>query len=477
LAAQIANYFQYFDWQWTRSLKGNVSWFGGLRPVFTIIFIALGLFGAFTHYQRDKKSWAYFAILLVTLSFGLTFYLNFKYGYTFPNADLGPEAREVRERDYFFIVSFSLWGLWAGLGVAALWQWLGEKYLRVTRPEQDLPPLSLSPVLLLALIPLALNWSWATRRHDYAARDWAYNLLNSVEPYAVLFTNGDNDTFPLWYAQEVEGIRKDVTVIVMSYLNTPWYVRQIKRLTEPCKPGQDPASDPTRIICQRPFDLAKGPRLYSDSMVTTPSSSAAPPPGKRLPTKTIIPLTDDQIREFANTYPYRLDQPFVFRAHNIQANVPAGSIVLPSTLFMAQIINQSLGDRPIYFASTTNSYEDLGLGNFLIRQGVAFKLNDGAIQGDAARGLVAMPATEMRAVSGPFIDLKRTEKLLSEVFVHRKGFPENWANWVDVATQNIPYYYFATHLITAQAYALSGDSAQAERHMAIAEKWSALSQR
>ncbi|MGH7462735.1 MAG: hypothetical protein ACREMA_17130, partial [Longimicrobiales bacterium] len=160
----------------------------------------------------------------------------------------------MRERDYFFIVSFSIWGVWAGIGVAALWKWIGEKYLRMTRPDVGLPPLAAAPVLALALIPLALNWSWASRRHDYSARDWAYNLLNSVEPYSVLFTNGDNDTFPLWYAQEVEGIRKDVTVIVMSYLNTNWYVRQLRDLTAPCGPGQNPASDPTRIICQRPFD-------------------------------------------------------------------------------------------------------------------------------------------------------------------------------------------------------------------------------
>ena len=91
-----------------------------------------------------------------------------------------------------------------------------------------------SPILALALIPLALNWSWATRTYDYAARDWAYNLLQSVEPYSVLFTNGDNDTFPLWYLQEVEGIRRDVTVIVTSYLNTDWYTKQLKDLTTPC---------------------------------------------------------------------------------------------------------------------------------------------------------------------------------------------------------------------------------------------------
>ena len=70
---------------------------------------------------------------------------------------------------------------------------------------------------LLALIPLVFNWSWASRRTDYSARDWAYNLLMSVEPYGILFTNGDNDTFPLWYLQETEGIRRDVTVVVTNY--------------------------------------------------------------------------------------------------------------------------------------------------------------------------------------------------------------------------------------------------------------------
>jgi hypothetical protein len=91
--------------------------------------------------------------------------------------------------------------------------------------------------MVIALIPLFANWSWANRNYDYSARDWAYNLLMSVEPYGVLFTNGDNDTFPLWYLQEVEGIRRDVTVIVMSYLNTPWYAKQLRDLTQPCPPG------------------------------------------------------------------------------------------------------------------------------------------------------------------------------------------------------------------------------------------------
>ena len=461
--AQFLNYLQYFDWQWGRSVSGNTSFFGGVRPFITLLFVILGLYGAATHYRRDRKSFAYVAILFFTLSLGLMFYLNFKYGYSFPGQNISIDQREVRERDYFFIVGFSIWGLWAGIGIVALWQWLGEKYFAVTNPDEETPPLKAAPVLALALIPLVLNMGWANRRNDYTARDWAYNLLNSVEPYGVLFTNGDNDTFPLWYAQEVEGIRKDVTVIVMSYLNTPWYVKQLKQLTAPCPAGQDPGSDPTRIICQRPFDTSKGPRIYLGMT--------------KAPTKSIIPLATEQIDQIANTYPFQTPQAQVYRAGNVETTIPAGSVMLPADLFMGYIVNNSLGDRPIYFATTTQSFEELNLSHFLIRQGVAYKLNNGPVQGDPARGLIAMPTNEQAAVSGFFVDLPRTETLLSDIFVHRKGFPDKWKYWVDGATQNIPYYYFATHLITAQAYQIAGQAAKAEAHAKLAEKFGELSQK
>ncbi|MGH7462736.1 MAG: hypothetical protein ACREMA_17135, partial [Longimicrobiales bacterium] len=92
LGAQIANYFQYFDWQWARSVRGNEGFFGGVRPLFTFLFIGLGAYGALEHFRRDRKSWTYLAVLFLTLSLGLTFYLNFKYGYTFP--DRGIEERK-----------------------------------------------------------------------------------------------------------------------------------------------------------------------------------------------------------------------------------------------------------------------------------------------------------------------------------------------------------------------------------------------
>ena len=101
-----------------------------------------------------------------------------------------------------------------------------------------------SPVLAIAFVPLASNWSSASRRGETATATFAHDLLNSVEPYAILVTYGDNDTFPLWYAQEVEGIRKDVVIANTSLLNTDWYTRQMVR----------------RPVYE--YDAAKGPAIY-----------------------------------------------------------------------------------------------------------------------------------------------------------------------------------------------------------------------
>ena len=461
LAAQIANYFQYFDWQWARSVSGNRSWFGGARPLLTLLFLALGIFGAIQHFKRDKRSFWYFFTLVATLSFGLTFYLNFRYGYSIP-MELPVEAREVRERDYFFIVSFSLWGVWTGIGIAALWHWIGTrmndaKGLAATAR----PPLAAAAVLVFALLPFLFNFTWANRNYDWSARDWAYNLLQSVEPYGVLFTNGDNDTFPLWYAQEVEGVRKDVTVIVMSYLNTPWYVRQLKNLTKPCGPNENPARDETLIICQRPYEPAKGPKFYS---------------GMRVPTKSILPLEDQEIAQIAGTAPFMMQQAQLFQAASVQSTIPQGEVMVPADIFLAYIIQNSLEDRPIYFASTTQAYEELNLGQQILRQGVAYKLVNGPLQADPVRGIMPMPQN-IQPVTGPLMDVPRTAALVDSVFVHHPGFPDDFGAWVDGATQQIPMYYGYTHWGLSEAYAQMGDSVRANRHYQLGERFLALGRR
>jgi hypothetical protein len=487
IGAQYAMYAQYFDWQWARSANGLSSFFGPLRVGFTLLFVALGIFGAWSHYQRDRTSWIYFALLFVTLSIGLTFYLNFKYGYTYPG--VSRDVTEVRERDYFFIVSFSLWGLWAGIGLAGFWLWLSERAAggaeRAGRAVLErLPATSLrpswvtAPVLGLALIPLFANWGWADRSYDYAARDWAYNLLMSVEPYGVLFTNGDNDTFPLWYLQETEGIRRDVTVIVMSYLNTSWYARQLRDLTQPCPAGVSADDDRTRIICQRPYELTEGPEFYRQYVTRGDTSGVtADTRVSGAPTGTILPLTDSQINDVTNTPPSRLPEARTYRAHGIETILPANTVMVPADYFLAQIIQSGLGDRPIYFAMTTQAYEELNLRPYLIRQGVAMKLNDGPVVPDAARGVYEVPPSGLTSIIGPYIDMPRTERLLSEVFMHRGGIPGEWGQWVDVATEGIPAYYGYSHLGMALVYETNGRPEDAQRHYLRGNEWLDLANR
>ncbi|MEN8374260.1 MAG: DUF2723 domain-containing protein [Gemmatimonadota bacterium] len=468
-AAQIGNYAQYFDWQWARSLAGNDSTFGGWRPIFTALFLGLGVVGAYRHSQSDRSSFAYVAILFATVSLGLVFYLNFKYGYSWRRDVYPAQAmHEVRERDYFFIVSFSLWGLWAGVGLASLWRQLGQKLGGAGRGLK-----LASPLLALGFVPLLANWGWATRADDYSARDWAYNLLNSVEPYGVLITNGDNDTFPLWYLQEVEGIRRDVQVIVMSYLNTAWYVNQIKDLTTPCGPGEDPDADPTRILCQRPYEVDAGPGIYR-----TPSLSADPPPqtvggdpgpGRRPPTQSIIQMEPAEVDGVARGG-FRVRQNQEFAAGRIRTIIAAGTVLLPSDVFLGHIIGQAIEDRPIFFATTTQAYRKLGLAPYLVRQGVAYRLNDGAPSEGAGVVEIDDPAAAMTA--GRWVDVERTDSLLWNDFVHREGFPDNQEFWVDESTQGIPFYYGSAHVAAAQAHmAQAGDTVAARRHMLRADEW------
>jgi hypothetical protein len=456
LWAQMANYFQYFDWQWSRMVQGTHAYFAPARLPITFLFIALGTYGAYRHWVRDRISFAYIATLFATLSVGLIFYLNFKYGFNqVGGLGLPWQMAEVRERDYFFLVSFSIWGLWAGVGLTALW--LRAQEAMAGRPRARL---ATSPILVLALIPLVLNWPYASRAGDYAARDWAYNLLNSVEPYGVLFTNGDNDTFPLWYLQEVEGMRRDVQVIVWSYLNTHWYAQQIRGLTTPCeRPGQW-REDPTRILCQRDFDPQTAPAFYA--AMATP------------PTRTILPLSDAQIEQ-ATLGTMRLPQDMEFQVRGIRTVLPAGTAVAPADRFILQIIHQSWGDRPIYFAATTNAHRNLRLDPFVARQGVAYKLID-PDDAQMMAGLVEMPQDlPYSPVFGAYLDVERTHQLLWQDFIYRDLIDR--PHWPDDATRGIPTYYAYAHVALAHARMMTGDEPAAQQNMQRLEEWMALAER
>lgn len=213
---QIANWFDYADWQVALSLGPGVvptPW----RVLGTVIFAALAIVGAVTHRRRDRRTFNAVALLLLCGSLGVVVYLNLKAGPSFGWGVL-PEgaAREARERDYFFVLGFWAWGLWAGMGAVALAR-------RFTAPAVG---------VAVAALPIVLNWSAVNRRDEPEAsmpRMLARALLEPLPPRSVLFVAGDNDTYPLWYLQQVEHERRDVTIVTEPLLGAEWYAQEFAR--------------------------------------------------------------------------------------------------------------------------------------------------------------------------------------------------------------------------------------------------------
>ena len=419
--AQFAMFWQYFDWQWARTLPI------GIRGLVTMLFLALGIIGLVRHARGDLDSFVYFVTFLGTITVLLIFYLNFKYGYT-TYAEVPIDQREVRERDYFYLFGFNVWGLYAGMGIATVWKWIGDRMATESDPTRGLR--LASPLLSIALLPLIFNFALADRRGDYSARDWAWNVLQSVEPYGVLFTNGDNDTFPLWYLQEVEGIRRDVTVIVHSYLGTKWYPKQLRDLTIPCPEGVDPLATPFVIVCQRPFDRENAIDLYRDMDVSPP-------------THPIHSLTDAEIDSLP-LYQVAPAGTSVSFTPNIEVRFDQERFLLHPDFLVYYIVQETLGDRPIYFAATAPPvYEQWSLEPHLIRHGLAHKLAENI-----------EPTDDLVQLDPQFIiqwiDVPRTYRLLWEVF--RLDYLLEWDLWPEPSTRSsIPAQYYIAHVALAAA--------------------------
>jgi tetratricopeptide (TPR) repeat protein len=207
-------YLRYFGWQFHLA---NIL--GGKTH---LIPIGLGIFGAAINAMREKKSFfLLFTLYLITGPF-MVYYLNFK-------------EEEVRERDYFFVANFHFFAIWIGFGCAALIHAVAELFAKPAEDRRLHPvawPLALV-LLFTSALPLVAgqnnnNFFRHNRRGNYIAHNYAYNMLVGLEKDAIIFTNGDNDTFPLWYIQEVEGFRKDVRVLCLSLLNTDWCIKQAR---------------------------------------------------------------------------------------------------------------------------------------------------------------------------------------------------------------------------------------------------------
>ena len=224
---QFGNFLEYVDWQVALGLAPGVAP-SPLRSPFTLLFIALGVRGARAHRGHDRLTWRGMAVLILCASAGVIVQLNLKAGPSFGYGILPDEApHEPRERDYFFALAFWAWGLWAGAGAVAA---LNDLAGRLSRRTAWAPGAGVA----LATLPLLLNWRAVDRSATPDAtlpRTFAIGILESAPADAVLFTWGDNDTYPLWYMREVEGIRRDVTLVTVPLLPADWYRAEVARRT------------------------------------------------------------------------------------------------------------------------------------------------------------------------------------------------------------------------------------------------------
>ena len=438
--AQVEMWWLYFRWQWLRDPFGN---YPGFQKMLATLFLLLGGLGGYVHWKRDRRSFWYFGPLMFMVTLALIYYMNFKYGSS-QSPELGDAVeREVRDRDYFYLWSFSALSVWIALGLVFVWETvaalIGSEKVRVGDETLDLPRqrswLLATPVLALAIIPLFANWKSASRAGQTDTADFATDLLNSVEPYGILVTAGDNDTFPLWYAQEVEGVRRDVIVACLSLLRTDWYTRQLLR----------------RPVYE--YDSLRGPAIYRGKVWKKPSG----PPLK---------LTMEQADAVPSVVELSSPQTFRKGGTDIVVNIQPRSFgdftgLGREDLFVLYMIRDGYPERPFYFSRTTGGYADeMGFAPYTVTAGLARKLVPHVPT--VGNGIVAVPGEG-------WFDLETTRALWESVF----RAPKSIANrdlWVDRPSAGIPFLYIRTGLVLTTALAQMGRTDEAARIRAQIER-------
>src|SRR5438552_9266215 len=180
--AQVEMWWLYFRWQWLRDPFDSHP---ALQKMLASLFLLLGGLGGYVHWKRDRRSFSYFGPLMFMATVALVYYMNFKYGAS-QSPELGDTVpREVRDRDYFYLWSFSAWSVWTALGLVFVWETIaaviGSQAVKLGRQTLQLPTkrswILAAPVLLVACVPLGANWEASTRHAETDTRDFAHDLL------------------------------------------------------------------------------------------------------------------------------------------------------------------------------------------------------------------------------------------------------------------------------------------------------------
>ena len=342
------------------SLKSNAD------NSFYLLPLLLGLVGVWFSFRKDPKS--AFVILLLFFMTGLAIVLY-----------LNQYAPQPRERDYAYAASFYAFAIWIGIGTLALADLLSKKI------NPKVAALAVTGVCLV-LVPGILacqGWDDHDRSGRYTALAEAENYLNSCEKNAILFTNGDNDTFPLWYAQEVEGIRTDVRVVNLSLLNTSWYIDQMKRKAYDSDPVPFSLTydryrtgnhDVTYLIEDADLKNRFIPLRDLFDVINTNDSRLKMQTDQigtidYFPVKNfLVPVDSAEVISKGYVparYASRLDTiAWRFDRYAIEKN----------NLMILDLLAHNDWKRPVYFVSTTGTDTYIGLDNYLHLEGLAYRL-------------------------------------------------------------------------------------------------------
>ncbi len=345
------------------------------RTNFYALPLLLGIIGLLYQYLRREKDFIVMFLLFILTGIGLVVYLN------------SPPV-EPRERDYIYVGSFYIFAIWIGIGVMGI----GDFLLKFIKSDAAKGVIATAIGLAITLLMVSQTWAGHNRAGRVHQVDFAKNLLNSCAPNAILFTGGDNDTFPLWYAQEVEGVRTDVRVCNLSLLGTEWYISQMKRKTY--------ESEALPIS----FDIDQYNKGINDQIPYVKNPNQQIQAGINLKQYlNLVKNSDPAIQvsvstgETINTLP----SPNLFVEYDIEKVKKMGFVpenylplldgtmkwnigerdVLKNDLMVLEIIAQNNWERPIYFGGTLAPSSYLNLKDHMQLEGYAYRLMPVAIPG------------------------------------------------------------------------------------------------
>jgi MFS family permease len=386
-------YFRYFMWNFsgrqndTQGTGGaiNGNWITGIkfldeprtgtydlpddlrkdpsRNTYYMLPFLLGLIGMFFQLNTDNRNWFNVMLLFVMTGLAIVFYLN-----QYPN--------QPRERDYAYAGSFYFYAVWIGLGVLALFRGISL----ITGEKIAAPAAGIACFLAVPLIMGSQNWDDHDRSGRYLARDVAFNYLESCVPNSILFTNGDNDTFPLWYAQEVEGKRTDIRVCNLMLLNTDWYIEQMKHkvyesdplpISLPIKKYYDGINNQVFIVekTKDPVDVKTVIDWVASENPATKVKISANEILDIIPTRTIrIPVDAVKVIESGVVRPE--DSAKIVPYIEIKLK---GNSILKSQLIVLDILAHNDWKRPIYFVTGYHN-DAFGLEEYFQLEGLAYRL-------------------------------------------------------------------------------------------------------